>query len=91
MKKSIIVALILVFLISNVAFALGDPATWTDEEIKQYLTEKGISLTTADGKYEVNYDLVRQRQILVYGRPENVPNNDYRSGEYRYLVSPEKV
>lgn len=35
--------------------------------------------------YNLNMDIVKSDGYAVYGSHEDIPNNDYREGEYRYL------
>lgn len=85
MKKIKIVTLIVLvcllasFLNTETAFALSS------SEFYLWLDNSGIPEYSISGSYRANYGTYVRYNLVVYGNPGDVPMNEIRQSEYRYL------
>lgn len=64
---------------SGAVFAFGSA------EFYSWLFNSGIPEYSISGTYRANYSTYMKYNLVVYGSPVNVPGNEIRQGEYRYL------
>lgn len=61
----------------------GEPTN--SGEFLQWLMNRGIPATSFSGRYVAHYGTYAAYGLIVYGTPEQVPGNEFRAGQYRYL------
>jgi len=87
MKKakviSILVLVCFVFPILCTGNVLG--STINSSEFYSWLNDSGIPEYSVSGAYRANYSTFARYNLVVYGNAGNVPGNEIRQGEYRYL------
>lgn len=54
-------------------------------EFYSWLNDSGIPEYSVSGAYRANYSTFVKYNLVVYGNAGNVPGNEIRRGEYRYL------
>jgi len=87
MKKakviSILVLVCFVFPILCTGNVLG--STISSNEFYSWINDSGIPEYSVSGAYRANYSTFIRYNLVVYGNTGNVPGNEIRQGEYRYL------
>lgn len=74
-----LVCLMASFLSTGTAFALSS------NEFYLWLDNSGIPEYSISGAYRANYGTYVKYNLVVYGNTGDVPQNEIRQGEYRYL------
>lgn len=79
---SLVVLLLLLF-----AFLTGNAMCGTigSNEFYSWLSSSGIPEYSVSGIYRANYSTYVKYDLVVYGKTSDVPGNEIRQGEYRYL------
>lgn len=82
-SRVLVLLFLLLFLVnlccSGAVFAFGS------SEFYSWLRDSGIPEYSISGTYRANYSTYVRYNLVVYGSPGNVPGNEIRQGEYRYL------
>ncbi|MBN2558893.1 MAG: hypothetical protein JXB33_09085 [Clostridia bacterium] len=63
--------------------AAGNPGS--QQEFLQWLEETGNPTKSVSGAYTASFSTYLSYNLIVYGSPAQVPGNEFKEGEYRYL------
>lgn len=85
MKISRIMAFLVVLLFLAAMCCSGAVFAFSSAEFYSWLNDSGIPEYSIGGTYRANYSTYVRYNFVVYGSPNNVPGNEIRQGEYRYL------
>ncbi len=80
---SILAAICFLLSIFCIGKAMG--GTISSAEFFSWLSDSGIPEYSISGSYRANYSTFARYNLVVYGITGDVPGNEIRQGEYRYL------
>ncbi|HPJ22358.1 MAG TPA: hypothetical protein PLH18_08425 [Clostridia bacterium] len=86
--KRRIAAMFIVMLVLAVTMSmevLGTTQINNSSQFFKWLGETGTPSYSVSGSYMANYGTYRDYGLIVYGSPLDIPGNELRDGEYRYL------
>ncbi|MCD6322035.1 MAG: hypothetical protein J7L77_03305 [Clostridiales bacterium] len=83
-RIKVIILLVLVCLMTSF-FHTGTALALSSSEFYLWLDNSGIPEYSISGSYRANYGTYVKYNLIVYGNPGDVPQNEMRQGEYRYL------
>ncbi len=83
-KKTAFMLIAFIFIISTFPGISAADAK-TPAEFQEWLNDTGTPRKSVSGRYEADFETYSEYNLIVYGEPGDVPGNEMRDGEYRYL------